>query len=311
MKQTKHSLQYLSHIAFRFFCLALIVTAMSVLYSCSKDEEKTNEQQKDTTPAASDNDPDAPLSFTVEGQTFTLIKVKAGTFMMGATSEQDNEGPLPDEKPIHEVTISSDYYIGETEVTQGLYKAVMGNNPSEYDFGDNYPAEQTAFTDAIEFCEKLSQLTGRTFTLPTEAQWEYAGRGGHNQPAQQTVYAGGNNILSVAWVLANSKSDSLHTWVTHPVKTKLPNSLKLYDMTGSISEWCLDYYDEFYYASSPAVDPAGPATATLINSEHKTGHSIRGGNWSNDPIYCRISARTWAFEDYARPILGFRVVMIP
>ena len=161
--------------------------------------------------------------YTVNGVKFTMKHVKGGAFMMGAT---DNDAMAEaDEKPAHSVSVV-DYYIGETEVTQELWKAVMGNNPAKFK-GENYPIENVSFNDCVRFVEKLSQLTGRRFRLPTEAEWEYAARGGQRSKGYR--YAGANDTTSVAWLY----TDSL--WVRHmPVAAKRPNELGLYDMSGTL-----------------------------------------------------------------------------
>ncbi len=179
------------------------------------------------------------ISFTVNGVTFTMISVEGGTFTMGCTSEQGSDC-YNDEKPSHQVTLT-DYYIGKTEVTQALWKAVMGTNPSSFKKGDNYPVETVSWEDCQTFVQKLnsllsSQLGGKRFALPTEAQWEYAARGGHKQPPYQYKYSGSDNVGSVAWYHDNSNG------AIHPVATKSPNTLGVYDMSGNIMEWCQNGY---------------------------------------------------------------------
>ena len=169
--------------------------------------------------------------FTVNGVSFKMIAVKGGTFTMGATSEQT--GAESDESPTHSVTLS-DYYIGETEVTQELWSAVMGSNPSEFPGNMQRPVEMVSWNDSQTFISRLNELTGETFRLPTEAQWEYAARGGNK--AQGRLYSGSDAIDDVAWYYDNSGG------MTHPVKTKAPNELGIYDMTGNVYEWCSDWY---------------------------------------------------------------------
>ena len=153
---------------------------------------------------------------------------------MGATSEQGEDADS-DEKPAHQVTLS-DYYIGETEVTQALWKAVMGTNPSNFK-GDSNPVEKVSWNDCQEFIRKLNSLTGRTFRLPTEAEWECAARGGNQSKGYK--YSGSNKIKDVAWYDGNSKDK------THAVKTKPSNELGLYDMSGNVNEWCWDLYGAY------------------------------------------------------------------
>lgn len=209
-------------------------------------------------------------TFTVNGVQFTMVAVAGGTFTMGATSEQGSDA-FDDEKPAHQVTLS-DYYIGQTEVTQALWKAVMGSNPSNHK-GDNLPVEQVSCNDCQVFIQKLNQLTGKQFRLPTEAEWEYAARGGRK--SQGYKYAGGNNIGSVAWCDGNSGNE------THPVGTKQANELGIYDMSGNVWEWCSDWYGG--YQSSSQSDPQGPSSGS-----DRVG---RGGGCYSDAWNCRVSIR--------------------
>ncbi|MCQ2329195.1 MAG: formylglycine-generating enzyme family protein [Paludibacteraceae bacterium] len=204
-------------------------------------------------------------TINVNGVTFRMVKVDGGTFQMGS-----NDG-YSDEKPVHSVTLSS-YYIGETEVTQALWQAVMGSNPS-YFKGDNLPVEWVSWDYCQEFIKKLNQLTGKTFALPTEAQWEYAARGGNKSRGYE--YSGSNNIDDVAWYYDNSSSE------THPVGTKQANELGIYDMSGNVFEWCQDWYGS--YPSSSQIDPVGPSTgSSRVN---------RGGSWYHDAKDCRSANR--------------------
>lgn len=213
-------------------------------------------------------------TFTVNGVSFTMVAVKGGTFTMGATSEQT--GADSNESPTHLVTLS-DYYIGETEVTQELWQAVMGSNPSNFTGNLQRPVEKVSWNDCQTFITKLNALTGETFSLPTEAEWEYAARGGNK--AQGYLYSGSNTIGDVAWYTSNSSS------TTHPVKTKQPNELGIYDMSGNVWEWCSDWYGS--YSSSAQTDPVGPSSGSY--------RVLRGGSWFNNAAYCRVAYR----YDYA------------
>ena len=208
-------------------------------------------------------------TFTVNGVSFAMVHVVGGTFQMGATSEQETTDS--DENPVHSVTLSS-YSIGQTEVTQALWKAVMGNNPS-YFKGDNLPVEQVSWNDCQTFIRKLNALTGRTFRLPTEAEWEFAARGG--TLSRGYLYAGSNDLESVAWYRENADKK------THPVATKSANELGLYDMSGNVSEWCQDWKGS--YSSSSQTSPIGPFSGSRRVS--------RGGCWSLFARSCRVANR--------------------
>ena len=236
-------------------------------------------------------------TFKVNGESFKMVKVVGGAFQMGATSEQgsDAEG---DEKPVHSVTLS-DYYIGETEVTQALWYAVMGYKPtsggyqwtSSYGIGDDFPAYYVSWNDCQEFITKLNQLTGMSFRLPTEAEWEFAARGGNN--SQGYKYAGSNTVDDVAWYSSNSSSK------THPVGTKSPNELGLYDMSGNVWEWCQDWYGS--YGSTAQTDPTGPSSGSY--------RVFRGGSWDNSARDCRVSCRYGYTPSYRYIGYGLRLAM--
>jgi len=227
--------------------------------------------------------------FEVNGVEFKMIYVEGGTFMMGATIEQGNE-VYEDEMPIHKVSLS-DYYIGETVVTQELWKAVMGNNPSRFKGDGNLPVERVSWYDAQEFVAKLSRLTGRAFRLPTEAEWEYSARGGKKSRGYK--YSGSDNIDEVAWYDDNSGGE------THPVKGKKANELGLYDMSGNVWEWCNDWFGD--YSGEAQNNPQGPNTgSSRVN---------RGGSWYGDAKYCRVSLRNIFTPSDRSNRLGFRVVL--
>jgi sulfatase modifying factor 1 len=225
------------------------------------------------------------------GTSFDLIQVEGGSFMMGSEEEE----ALSAEKPRHEVKLG-DFYIGKYPVTQALWKAVMGenNNPS-YWKGDNRPVERVSWEDAQRFCKKLKSLTGKSYRLLTEAEWEYAARGG--QLSEGYKYAGSNKLKEVGWYDENSY------WETHQVGEKYPNELGIYDMSGNVWEWCQDWYDRSYYEQvkkqGVVINPKGP----------KTGRSrvVRGGSWSFSPRYCRCSARNYVDPQVSYHNIGFRL----
>lgn len=227
--------------------------------------------------------------FMVNGVPFNMIKVEGGSFSMGATYEQGSEA-MWWEEPVHQVSLNS-YYIGETEVTQALWKAVVGENPSSFK-GDNLPVDCVSWDDCVEFCRLLSQKTGKRFRLPTEAEWEFAARGGNN--SNHYKYPGSDYVYEVAWCIGVSDS------IPHPVKTKKPNELGIYDMAGNAWEWCNDYWCEKYYDYSQ-VNPQGPS-----DGEYRVH---RGGGWLNHPTNCRISYRYKAKQSRRNDFRGFRLAM--
>jgi formylglycine-generating enzyme required for sulfatase activity len=227
-------------------------------------------------------------TFTVKWVSFTMIPVKGGTFQMGATSEQKN--PEKNEQPVHSVTLS-DYYIGETEVTQDLWEAVMGSNPSSGLQSANRPVTRVSWNDCQTFIQKLSALTGKKFRLPTEAEWEYAARGGRKSHGY--TFAGSNQYTSVAWCLHNSGNH------THDVKMMSPNELGIYDMSGNVQEWCQDLYST--YSSSAATNPHGP----------KSGYDrvARGGGWCFGAYDSRVSSRSFNAPSNPCNFLGLRLAL--
>lgn len=221
--------------------------------------------------------PSSSRTFTVKGVSFRMKLVKAGTFMMGATLEMEDDA-LDNEFPVHKVTLTKDYYMGETQVTQALWQAVMGKNPSWFPGNDQRPVECVSWNDCQDFIEQLNRITGEHFRLPTEAEWEFAARGGNESKGCR--YAGSNDLDEVAWYDEDWDKGS-----THPVAGKQPNELGLYDMSGNVYEWCADWYEEDYYQTSPEVDPQGPASVPF--------RVLRGGSWDGDAWLCRLSHRDW------------------
>ena len=234
-------------------------------------------------------------TFTVNGVSFTMVAVAGGTFRMGSNDSEAGE----DEKPVHSVTLS-DYYIGETEVTQALWQAVMGSNPSNFK-GSNNPVEQVSYNDCKVFINKLNTLlasqlpAGRKFRLPTEAEWEFAARGGNKGKNNNYKYSGSKSIDAVAWYGGNSGSK------THPVKQKQPNELGLYDMSGNVDEWCYDYW-YYSYSSSPQTNPQGPSSGAW-----GSWRVLRGGSWYNDAQYCRVAYRNYSGPGYRSSYCGLRL----
>ena len=225
----------------------------------------------------------------VNGVNITMVLVEGGTFTMGATPDQ-----WPDhrrnEVPLHEVTLSS-YYISQTEVTQELWEAVMGFNPSQFAGDPQRPVEMVSLFDCARFVDKLTEITGRVFRMPTEAEWEYAARGGNR--SQSFKYSGSNMAEDVAWYNGNADN------TTHPVATKAPNELGIYDMSGNVLEWCQDWYAS--YDEGPCTNPVGP--------ESGYENVYRGGSWNNDSVMCRNATRDMADPHTTSNMMGLRVVM--
>ncbi len=224
--------------------------------------------------------------YEVNGVTFKMIAVEGGTFKMGATSEQGSDA-YSDKRPVHSVTLS-DYYIGETEVTQELWDAVMGTNPSRFK-GSKRPVESVSWNDCQEFITKLNNLTGKNFRLPTEAEWEYAARGGSKSKGYK--YSGSNTIGNVAWYEGNSGNK------THDVKTKQANELGIYDMSGNVWEWCQDWKGDD--SSSSQTNPTGPTSGSY--------RVYRGGSWYNNAEFCRVSYRNGINPVNTFNLLGLRL----
>lgn len=223
-----------------------------------------------------------------DGINIEMVKVEAGTFMMGATAEMKNV--WKDENPVHQVTLTQDYYMGKYEVTQPLWQTVMGRNPS-YNKGDIFPVETVSWYDCQEFIRRLNSITGLRFRLPTEAEWEYAARGGKNSRGFQ--YSGSNNPSDVAWCDGNSGHK------IHHVGTKSANELGLYDMSGSVWEWCQDVYSA--YTSDSQTNPTG--------AESGTQRVYRGGSYLLDVGYSRSSCRNKSNPNGRGCSLGLRLVL--
>ena len=244
-------------------------------------------------------------TFTVNGVSFDMILVTGGTFMMGATPEQGDDA-FDNEKPAHRVSLSN-YYIGETVVTQALWEAVMGSTVRQqrdkikkkrrttkwklYGEGNNYPMYYINWNECQEFIRRLNTMTGHKFRLPTEAEWEYAARGGNKSRGYK--YSGSNNPRDVAWYFGNSGDKPQNDIIInvdaiknnniriHPVATKQPNELGIYDMCGNVWEWCQDWHNS--YSGNAQTNPTGPASGSF--------RVCRGGNIYALAWECRVSYR--------------------
>ena len=268
--------------------LQITLMKESVGAGIMNQQQSENQQSSNTYVASSSNNSFGSPSVASGSNTISIpvkndvsiemVKVEVGTFMMGATAEMKD--PNSDEKPVHQVTLTNDYYMGKYEVTQALWEAVMGWNSSEFN-GDNLPVNNVSWYDCQEFISKLNSMTDRKFRLPTEAEWEYAARGGKKSRGYQ--YSGNSNISDVAWYDGNSGGK------THPVGTKQANELGIYDMTGNVMEWCSDWYD--FYSSSSQTNPTGADSGSCRVNRGGTSSSHAGGchlsfRFCHDPSVC-------------------------
>ncbi|MEL7221154.1 MAG: formylglycine-generating enzyme family protein [Bacteroidota bacterium] len=228
-----------------------------------------------------------------------MVRVAGGEFIMGCQDGRDTDCS-DDEKPAHKVSLST-FYISKYEVTQAQWRAVMGNDPPKlYNKGcDQCPVEMVSWNDIQDFLQKLNNQTGQKYRLPTEAEWEYAARGGAN--SQGFLYSGSNNIDEVAWYESNAKADNTHGTqkTTRPVGRKKANELGLFDMSGNIWEWCSDGYDGDYYKNSPRNNPTGATTGS--------DRVRRGGSWISAPQYCRAANRLSLNPAGRNGRIGFRL----
>ena len=218
---------------------------------------------------------------SVGGVSFNMVKVEGGTFQMGSPDGRDTF-------PVHEVTLDT-FFIGETEVTQDLWNFVMDSNPSHF-HGDRLPVESATLADCHAFIEKLNAATGLRFRLPTEAEWEFAARGGVKSKGY--AYAGSDDPDEVAWY---DNADR-----PQPVAQKKPNELGLYDMSGNVCEWCDDIYEA--YTDAPQVNPKGAAAGAY--------HLARGGGWNRGEHMCKFYDRGNYRPEYASNAVGLRLVLV-
>ena len=224
-------------------------------------------------------------TFNVNGVSFDMVRVDGGTFMMGSYDGAS------DEMPVHSETVAT-FYIGKTEVTVALWKAVMGSIPQLYSDTPTYPIHNVTWEDCVEFCDRLNRITGRNFRLPTEAEWEYAARGGNK--SRGYIYAGSNDLDRVGWYYQNTRGRDYS--YMHPVGCKLDNELGLYDMSGNVWEWTSDLYSYSYDGYRN-----GGSTGR--------GHVGRGGGYGNDPDRCRVTGRSGSSGTISHYNLGFRLAL--
>lgn len=266
----------------RLFSLSATVAVSVVLtvfsYGCSGDPPVTPPDDDDTGPIYVDS--------------IDMVYVDGGTFMMGCDAARFGNECNPD-APLHEVSLGG-FYIGKYEVTQKLWQDVMGGNPAYNSWYDDLtlPVEQVSWNDVQKFITKLNKATGESYRLPTEAEWEYAARGGAG--GGNFEFSGSDDVDNVAWYKNNSDAQS------HPVGGKQPNALGVYDMSGNVAEWVADWYDDKYYAVSPRDNPKGPSSAT-------SSRCFRGGTWLYNPVASRVFRRDMAAPETKNNYLGFRL----
>ena len=286
--------------------IILILTSVICIRSCGKQNSIANNTNGSMSLTQEAVIVDSILEFLVDSVKFKMIMVEGGSFLMGA-QKTDPSGQNydieanDDEKPVHEVKMDT-YYMGETVVTQALWKAVMGSSDNQQHEkanpewrmrgeGDDFPVYCVSWDECQEFINKLNMKTGKSFRLPTEAEWEFAARGGNK--SMGCKYAGGNVIGEVAWYGDNSDDK------THPVKGKKPNELGLYDMSGNVWEWCQDWYES--YSDSEQNNPTGPSNGS--------NRVLRGGSWFNFAKICRVSYRSYYVPDLRHLNHGLRLVL--
>ena len=244
----------------------ILAAFIGLIFAGCSDSDNDNDNKEQEEKEQEEKEPEFTREFTVNGVSFKMLPVEGGTFMMGATEEQLNKFGEPwneKELPVHQVTLS-DFYMAETEVTRGLWKAVMGSDVDDQNIDPSIPVTNVAIKDIIEkFLPKLNELTGEQFMLPTEAQWEFAARGGNK--SQHYIYSGSNDPGKIAVYYFN-KGDRLD-W-PHAVKSMKPNELGIYDMSGNASELCRSYLGN--YTEEPLVDPELPLS--------DDAYVIRGGH---------------------------------
>jgi sulfatase modifying factor 1 len=264
------------HLSFLFFLIALCLQAQ---HDLPKDLLKPKVEQKINTVSTVPED---------KGPKIEMVIVPGGKFTMGCTAEQGSDC-FDYEKPTHTVTLNS-YYIGKYEITQAQWESVMGSNPSNFRGCANCPVENVSWNDVQDFISRLNAKTGKKYRLPTEAEWEYAARGGKLSKGYK--YAGSNDIEAVAWYDENK---------SHPVGQKFPNELEIYDMSGNVWEWSSDWFGS--YGSSASSNPKG--------SDSGSQRVLRGGCWYHNANNCRLSFRYANSPDFRNIDIGFRLILVP
>ncbi len=246
-------------------------------------------EQKKAAAAVASSKPKQGDTITDDETGMKLVYVPQGCFMMGSSA--DDKDHHDDEGPVHEVCVDG-FYMGKYEITQGEWQEIMDSNPSNFKKGGNYPVEQVSWNDAQDFIKKLNSKTGKKYRLPTEAEWEYACRANGSGK-----YCGGDDVDIMAWYDKNSGK------IVHPIGGKNANAFGLHDMSGNVWEWCSDWYDSDYYASSPQSNPVGPDRGSSLL------RVIRGGGWDDTLDHVRAANRIRFPSDTYSDYSGFRIVL--
>lgn len=270
----------------------VLLAAMIVIICSCKKKDNAPGPGSQAKPAPAVNPlPSNPQQGTVWENSIglKLVWIPPGEFEMGSDDGESNE------KPIHTVKISKGYYMGIYEVTQEQYQKVMGTNPSKFKGEDNLPVEQVRWDDAVKFCENLTQKEGKTYRLPTEAEWEYACRA--ETTSKFSFGDSESQLVDYAWYDQNGGNK------THPVGTLKPNAWGLYDMHGNLFEWCRDWYAEDWYSKGPAENPLNESYG---DTEFRV---VRGGAWNNYASFCRVANRSYNNPSSRNLDIGFRLVL--
>jgi formylglycine-generating enzyme required for sulfatase activity len=283
-KNNKHLERFMSIKKMLFMAAAVLALAVcGMLAGCGDKDNPAGDGGKDAPTADS----------TLAGGDTAMVFVRGGAFTMGCTPEQGDNCPS-DEIPAHVVTVS-DFYIGKYEVTQKLWKQIMGadSNPSRY-IGDDLPVDWVTWDDAMEFIKRLNKETDKNYRLPTEAEWEYAARGGKNSNGYK--YSGSDYITEVAWYSGNNSANG-----AKPAGTKFPNELGIHDMSGNLHEWVSDFYGDYAEEAEAETNPLGPVSGSA--------RVYRGGSWGTPARDCRVSRRNHALPGFSNSGLGFRLAL--
>ena len=282
--------------------IKFIVSVLTFFIAITLFSQKAENQELKKTPNAVKDS--ALYIEAASNLNFEMILVKGGTFLMGCGIDQGRNCE-EDEKPVHQVTLN-DFYLAKSEVTQKLWLDIMGINPSNFATCDNCPVENVSWLDVQEFLKKLNQMTGKTYCLPSEAQWEYAARGGvlagsTTLPSAVTAnrYAGSDNIDEVSWYFKGKEGMEDKNGKTHQTGQKKPNELGFYDMSGNVWEWCNDWYGG--YTSKKEINPQGSSIGSY--------KVFRGGSWNNTADFCRVFFRHYLKPNSRYYNLGFRLAL--